>query len=169
MFMRISGIALAVSLSFLQANAKKTGPIQLKSDTSTICVCDLLRHPDRYDGKKVKFRAKYVSAFEVSAFITLNCTDEENSMWVEFDRSLISISSKPEVLRKVEEQVYCCLLSGLSYIRKTEMLVTGTFHKPNKEGYGHDNKYRFLVTVKSIEEIGNTEKINAPGFDQEPD
>jgi hypothetical protein len=166
--MKISWIFLAICINALPANITNTRDIQSKSDASVISFCDLLRNPDCYDGKEVKFRAKYVSTFEVSAFVDRNCVDEGNNMWVDFDRSSINVSTKPKVLQKVREQVYCCMWAGLSYIRETEMLVTGVFHKSNKEGYGHDNKYRFLVVVKNIEEIGNTEKINVPGFEEAP-
>jgi hypothetical protein len=44
-------------------------------------------------------------------------------------------------------------------IFNTELLVTGILDN-SKEGYGHLGMYRFLVTVKSIEEIGETKKIN---------
>ena len=44
-------------------------------------------------------------------------------------------------------------------IYNTEMLVRGVLDN-SKVGYGHLGMYRFLVTVKSVEEMGETEKID---------
>jgi hypothetical protein len=131
----------------------------------TIAFCDLLCKPKTYDGQEVRFRAKHISTFETSAFVDSNCTDKDNLVWVEFDRTSVKASTTPKVLRKLEEQVYCCMYSGLSETRETDMLVTAIFHKPNNQGYGHDNNYRFMITVKRVEEVGTTKKIRVPGFE----
>jgi hypothetical protein len=166
--MRKSWMLLAIVLSIFPAIDQKPEFHRPKPETSTINFCDLLRNPDCYDGKEVKIHAKYLSTFEVSAFVDSSCTDMDSRAWVEFDRISISASAKPEILQKIKQQVYCCMWGGDNYLRETKMLVKGIFHKPNKEGYGHDNKYRFMVTVKGIEEIGDTKKIKVPGFDESP-
>jgi hypothetical protein len=155
---------LVLFLSLLPIEAQNNKPNPAASVIPTVGFCDLINRPDAYDGKRVKFRAKYLSTFEASAFVDSDCTDREHLTWVEFDRSAIEVSSSPKVLRKVQEQIYCCMYAGLSYSRHTEMLVTGVFH--SSEGkYGHDSMYRFMVEVKKIEEIGETEQIKVPGFD----
>ncbi len=64
----------------------------------------------------------------------------------------------------MEEQILCGKCGGENYWRETEMLVTGIFHGDDK-GYGHLGEYRFMVTVKNVEEISETEKTKMPGFD----
>jgi hypothetical protein len=153
---------LLLSLLPIKAHSNKSNSIA--SRIPTVAFCDLINHPDSYNGKKVRFRAKYLSTFEASAFVDGNCTDREHLTWVEFDRSAIEALSRPEVLRKVQEQIYCCMYAGLEYSRHTEMMVTGVFHS-SEGSYGHDSMYRFMVEVKKVEEIGETEQIKVPGFD----
>jgi hypothetical protein len=167
MFKKVGLRTLLLFMSVLIANGHSSlnKNFQSKPETPTVAFCDLLCNSNTYDGKEVSFRAKYISTFEVAAFADSNCADEDNRTWAEFDRSSIKASTKPDVLKKVEEQVYCCMWAGLSEIRETEMLITGIFHKSNAQGYGHDNEYRFMVTVKSVKEIGSTKKIRVPGLE----
>lgn len=158
-------LALLISVVMANAQSSLNNISQSTQEIPTVAFCDLLCKPDAYNGKEVRFRAKYVSTFEVSTFVDSKCTDKDNRTWVEFDRSSVKTSTKPEVFQKLEEQVYCCMYVGLSENRETEMLVTGIFHKPNNQGYGHDNDYRFMITVKSVEEIGATKKTQIPGFE----
>ncbi len=44
------------------------------------------------------------------------------------------------------------------------MLVTGIFDGSDT-GHGRLGEYRFMVTVKNVEEISETEKTKTPGFD----
>lgn len=156
--------AMILSVAVVSAQSFFSSTSQSKADAETVAFCDLLTEPDKYDGKEVRFRAKHVSTFEVSAFIHSDCRDTKKRAWVEFDDSSVNHFTKPEILRKVTEEVYCCLLSGSS-LRETEMLVTAVFHKSRKQGYGHGNDYCFMFTVKGVHEIGPTVIIKVPGFD----
>jgi hypothetical protein len=158
-------LILLLSLSLLPTKAQKNKTVQEKKDIPTIAFCDLLRNPDRYHEKEVKLRAKYLSIFEVSAFVDSDCAKKENRTWVEFDRSSVEAATKPEVFKKVVEQIYCCMWAGSSSSRETEMLVTGIFYKSNGAGYGHDNEYCFKFTVKSVEDIGPTKEMKIPGLE----
>ena len=139
---------------------------QLAAEVQDIAFCDLLNKPDLYDGKEVRFRAKYISTYEVSTLVDSNCPNKQKRVWVEFDDASVKRSTRPNVLRKVEDQIYCCMWAGLSSIRETEMQVTAVFHKPNKQGYGHSNEYCYMVTIKSVQEIGTTKTIKVPGTDE---
>jgi starvation-inducible outer membrane lipoprotein len=152
---------IVLLLSVVSTNAQTNRPA--KSDIPTITFCDLIQNPDLYDGKEVRFRAKYFVSFEVAAFGDPNCTTKENRTWAEFDGISIKASAKPEIYQKVEEQIFCCH-GGDNYLRETEMLVMGIFDG-EKKGYGHLGEYRFMVTVKNVEEISETEKTKLPGFD----
>lgn len=143
------------------ASARQAKP---KAQAQTIAFCDLVKKPEAYDGKEVKFRARYISTFEVSAFVHSDCEDNPKRTWVEFDDTSVSHLTDPHLLTKVHEQVLCCMWSGSS-IRETEMVVTAVFHKPRNQGYGHSNEYCSMVTVKSVQEIGPTVTTRVPGFD----
>jgi hypothetical protein len=156
--MKLYSLIIVLLLSVVQANAQTNR--SAKSDIPTVSFCELIQNPELYNGKEVRFRAQYLSEFEASAFGDSNCTTKGKQTWVEFDRESIKASTKPELYRKVEEQVFRC---GDNYWCVTEMLVTGVFHADDK-GYGHLFQYRFMVTVKNIEEIGRTEKNKMPGF-----
>ena len=71
-------------------------------------------------------------------------------------------SAKADVLKKMNEEIGWGPGDAL-YFRETEMLVRGIFHGADK-GYGQDNLWRFMVTVKNVEEIGATKKVKIPGL-----
>ena len=83
--------------------------------------------------------------------------------WAEFDGVSIKANSKPEIHQKVEEQILCGRCSADNHWRETEMLVVGIFDGSDI-GHGSLGKYRFMVTVKKVEEISETEKTRTPGF-----
>ena len=129
----------------------------------TVIFCDLIQRPDLYDGKEVRFRAKYLANSRVAAFGDPYCTAKENRTWVEFDGTSIKASSKAETYQKVEEQILCGRCGAEKDWRETELLVTGVFDASDT-GHGRLSRYRFRVTVKSVEEIGETQMTRTPGF-----
>ena len=133
-------------------------------DVPTIAFCHLIQNPDLYDGKEVRFRAKYLANTEVAAFGDPGCTAKENRTWAEFDGTSIKAASSPEIYRKVEEQILCGGCGTDKDWRETEMLVTGIFDGSDT-GHGRLGEYRFMVTVKNVEEISETEKTMTPGFE----
>ena len=161
--MKIYILIIVLLLSVLPISAQNNRPATA-SDIPTITFCDLIQNPDLYDGKEVRFRAKYLASFEVAAFGDPSCTTKENRTWAEFDGTSIKASSKPEIYGKVEEQILCGRCGTDKDWRETEMLVTGIFHARGI-GYGHLGEYRFMVTVNNVEEIRETEKTKTPGFD----
>jgi hypothetical protein len=162
---RISFCFLIIFIGSVIATAQpSSGSARITTGVSTIGFCELISKPDLYDGKQVTLRANYISTFEVSAFSDSNCADKDRRMWVEFDRASISDASEAAALKKLADQIYCCMWAGLSEIRETAMVVTGVFHKPNVRGYGHDNEYCYMISVKSVQEIGTTKTIKVPGF-----
>jgi hypothetical protein len=136
---------------------------QSSEEILNVAFCDLFGKQDAYDGHEVRVRVRYVSTFEVSALVDKKCI-KELRVWAEFDRESVKCRTTPEVLKKLENQIYCCMFADLSSIRETEMLVTGVFHKANAQGYGHGSDYRLMFTIKSVQEIEPTETIKVPGF-----
>ena len=160
--MKIYLLIILLLTGILPAKAQSDGPA-VSSDIPTITFCDLIRSPDLYHEKDVRFRARYLANAKVAAFGDPNCTIKENRTWAEFDGISIKASAKPAILEKVEGQILCGSCGADDHWRETEMLVTGTFDGSDT-GHGRMGKYRFKVTVRSVEEIGETEQTKAPGF-----
>jgi hypothetical protein len=160
--MKIYSSIIVLLLSLLPAFAQNNR--SASSDIPTITFCDLIQNPDLYHGKEVRFRAKYLANSEVAAFGDPNCSSKENQTWAEFDGISIKASSKPEIYQKVKEQILCGSCDADDHWRETEMLVMGIFNGSDT-GHGRLGAYRFIVTVKTVEEISETEKSKTPGFD----
>jgi hypothetical protein len=162
-FMKMYTLLLALSLSVLPAQAQNNKPIE-SSDIPTVTFCDLVHNPDLFDGVKVRFRATYLSNSKVAAFVDQNCMAKDKRTWAEFDGISIKASAPPELYEKVEEQIFCGKCGEDNNWRETEMLVTGVF-RGDDIGHGRLGKYRFMVTVKNVEEIGVTVKAERTRFD----
>jgi hypothetical protein len=120
-----------------------------------------------YDGKQVRVRAVYFSAFEISSFgnVTGPACDAKSMVWVEFDPSVES-NSKPEIAKRFRDSFYGVTIDSNGNIQdewlmwETEMVVTGTIHKPNGCGYGHTGIYSHEFIVSSVEELGPVKKTD---------
>jgi hypothetical protein len=156
--MKITLFALMLVLSFIPAKAQKSESSKQKSEIPTVAYCELLRHPNLYVGKVLRFRALYTSVYEMSTFSCSDCKGDEYMAWVEFDDGSVKSSTKPETHKKFRDMM-TRHIDDIWVIFNTELLVTGILDN-SKAGYGHLGMYRFLVTVKSIEEIGETKKID---------
>jgi hypothetical protein len=148
-----------ISASIVCAQSNKTITSPPKPTPLNVKFCDLFRKPDFYDGKEIRFRATYDRAggFLVSTFFTRDCKyDENNAIWVHFDRYSIKATSKPEIVQQLEEELS---YEGSFVSSMTEMVVVGVFDKSKGVGYGRERRYRYLFTVRTIEKIWPTERI----------
>lgn len=156
-------LLLIVLLLSIAPNLAHNNSSSKSSDITTITFCDLIQNPDLYDGKEVRFRARYIANSEVAAFGDPNCSSKENRTWAEFDGVSIKATSKPQIYQKVEEQILCGKCGADNHWRETELLVTGIFNGSDT-GHGRLGQYRFMVTIKNVEEISETEKTEKPAF-----
>jgi hypothetical protein len=161
--MKLYSSIIVLLLGLLPAFAQNHRPAS--SDIPYITFCDLIQNPDLYHEKEVRFRAKYLANSEVGVFGDPNCSSKENRTWAEFDGISIEATSKPEIYQKVKDQILCGSCGADNHWRETEMLVTGIFNGSDI-GHGRLGAYRFVVTVKTVEAINETEKSKTPGFDQ---
>jgi hypothetical protein len=160
--MKIYTLLLALLLSALPAPTQNNRPIE-ESNIPTVTFCDLIHNPDIFDGREVRFRITYLSNSKVAAFVDQNCMEKDKRTWVEFDGIAIKASAPPKLYAKVEEQILCGKCGDDNNWRETEMLVTGIFNGDDI-GHGRLGKYRFLVTVKRVEEMGDTVKTERTRF-----
>ena len=160
--MKIYSLIIVLLLNLLPVLAQNNKSIEAL-DIPTIAFCHLIQSPDLYHGKEVRFRAKYLANSKVAAFGDPYCSAKETRTWAEFDGASIKASSKLEIYQKVEEQILCGRCGVDKEWRETEILVTGIFDGSDT-GHGRLGRYRFMVTVKSVEEIGETATTKTPGF-----
>jgi hypothetical protein len=157
--MKITLLTLLLALSFASVKAQKNTTSKPKSEIPTVAFCDLLRNRELYAGKEVRFRALYISMFEMSALSLSSCESEEYFTWAQFDYDSIKSSSKPEILERLDHLMNRDAAEQY-VVFNTELLMTAVSDK-SETGHGHLGMYRFLVTVKSIEDIGETKKFES--------
>ncbi|HKO41947.1 MAG TPA: hypothetical protein VJU84_01550 [Pyrinomonadaceae bacterium] len=163
--MKIYALLLALLLNILPAQAQTNKP-NAASDVLNVTLCDLVHNPDIFDGKEVRLRATYLSNSNVASFVDQNCMAKDKQTWVEFDGISIKASASGELYEKLEEQILCGKCGGDNKWRETEMLVTGIFYGDDT-GHGRLGKYRFMFSVKNLEEIGVTQKTERSRFAQQ--
>jgi hypothetical protein len=136
---------------------------QNTSSILTVSLCELTRHPSRYDGKQIRTRALFHSGFEWSTLDDVAC--KKRPVWVDFSNS-VEENTQPETYRRFEEAAYHDIYNERGEIMdewldwQVELEVIGTFYKPNKQGYGHTNIYRYKVVVTSIEKVGAAKRVD---------
>ena len=141
------------------------------SEVPTVEFCDLVRNAVNHDGKHVRVRGIYFSAFEISGFgepaSGPPCKVEDKTMvWVDFDPSVES-NSKPQIYKRFLDSIYARRIDANGNIEgewlfwETPVEVTGVIHKPNGRGYGHTNIYSHKFVVSSIEEVGEPKKTDS--------
>ena len=161
-YMKIYTLMLALLLNIVPAPAQSNKPIEA-SDVLNVTLCDLVHNPEIFNGKEVRLRATYLFNSKVAAFVDQNCMAKDKQTWVEFDGISIKASAPSELYEKLEEQILCGKCGNDNKWRETEMLVTGIFHGDDS-GHGRLGKYRFMFSVKNVEEIGITENTERTRF-----
>ena len=90
--------------------------------------CDLLRNPERFNGKEVTVRATYRYGYEWSQLYCLKCANE-GKVWLELPSALDYDNNSQKALRKMPKG------SGI-----VDVTVKGVF--TSGATYGHGNMYR---------------------------
>jgi hypothetical protein len=160
---KIYALLLVLSLSVLPVPAQNNRPVE-SSRIPAVTFCDLVDNPDIFDDREVRFRATYVANKKVGAFVDQSCMAKDKRTWAEFDGISIKDSAPPEMYQKVLEQILCGKCGEDDDWRETEMLVTGVF-RGSDIGHGRLGKFRFMVTVRNVEEMGVTVKAEPAKYD----
>jgi hypothetical protein len=110
-------------------------------EAPTVGFCDLVQQPERYDRKLVRTKATVVVDNYENAFLfSSECKNRGTytHFRVESDQARQSLDAalRPFIKGKV---------SG------ADVTIVGQFLGPNKEGYGHLNRYRFEFLIKKVE------------------
>lgn len=108
------------------------------SEVTDVVLCDLLKHPEKYDQKHVRVKGIFRSVFEVSELYCPDCYDENKRVWIE--------------PTKIDDE--CLKSKQTRRLRKGEtflVVFVGKFHAFQRS-YGHLNAYKFQIDVKCVEE-----------------
>lgn len=77
-FVLLALIVILVASPF-KSSTKETGHcVHSGQDVPTVNFCDLVSHPEDYNNKTVRVRAKYLTTFEWDMLYDLKCTGKEN-------------------------------------------------------------------------------------------
>lgn len=99
--------------------------------------CDLLRNPEKFNGKNVTVRATFRYGFEWQELYCLDCIDRGKA-WLDLPNDLDEASAK--ALKKAPK-----------YAGIVNVTVQGTFVAGST--YGHQNGYRYQFTAQSIKNL----------------
>lgn len=104
---------------------------------STLTFCDLIRSPEKYNGKMVSIRATYRYGFEWSELYCLDCLDRGKA-WMDLPVTLKDTSAKS--LKKMPK--------GAGIVNLT---VQGVFVSGGS--FGHSNAYRYKIEPTQITDL----------------
>lgn len=108
------------------------------SDVTDVALCELLKHPEKYDQKIVRVKGIFRSVFEVSELYCSDCYDENKRVWIE------STAIADECLKSKQTKR---LRKGETFL----VVFVGKFHA-SQRSYGHLNAYKFQIDTKCVEE-----------------
>jgi hypothetical protein len=126
------------------SSGQNTNASSSSSDVQTVAFCELVRHPQTYEGKVVRVRAIFSSEFEKSALSAPDCPAE--ATWLHVPDSYASCT-KRKVQKKFEENV-----GGPG----RDIVIVGRFESKGNFGHLGMYPYRFVATcVESIQPLGH--------------
>ena len=126
-------VRLALRIVFLIASV--SGYAQ-----NSVAYCDLVRHPDKYNGKEVSVRATYKYGFEWEELYCLECK-EKGKTWLE----LI-----PASLDKASEKALNRVPKGAGIVNVT---VQGGFTLVSGGHFGHLNGYPYKFVASKVSNV----------------
>jgi hypothetical protein len=100
--------------------------------------CNLVRNPEKYDGKNITVQATYRYGFEWAEMYCVDCRDVGKT-WVQLDQD-DWVGSKSSLKRLPKN-------AGT-----VNAVFSGTFHSADAH-YGHLGAYRFMFTVRSLTKV----------------
>ncbi|MBZ5524413.1 MAG: hypothetical protein LAP21_19420 [Acidobacteriia bacterium] len=109
---------------------------------SSLTFCDLIRSPEKYNGKEVTVRATYRYGFEWSELYCLDCLDQGKA-WLDMPTALEDTSAKS--LKKMPK--------GAGIVNLT---VQGVFVSGGT--FGHSNAYRYKIEPTKISDVAVLQK-----------
>jgi len=104
---------------------------------SSITFCDLVRNPEKFNGKEVTVRATHRYGFEWEELYCLDCLDKGKA-WLEISDDIDDSSQK--ALKRAPK--------GAGIVNLT---VSGTFVSGST--YGHSNGYRYKFVARKISNV----------------
>jgi hypothetical protein len=104
---------------------------------SPLTLCDLIRNPEKYNGKEVTIRATYRYGFEWSELYCLNCLGQGKA-WL----------AMPTALQETSARSLKRMPKGAGIVNVT---VQGVFISGRT--FGHSNAYRYKIEPSKISDV----------------
>jgi hypothetical protein len=115
---------------------------------SPLTLCDLIRNPEKYNGKEVTIRATYRYGFEWSELYCLDCLDKGKA-WL----------AMPTALQETSARSLKRMPKGAGIVNVT---VQGVFISGGT--FGHSNAYRYKIEPSKISDVVVLQKgMKSPG------
>jgi hypothetical protein len=123
---------------------------------SPVVFCDLVRNPEKYNGREVTVRATYRYGFEWSELYCLDCLERGKA------RSGIAWLRIPSDLDDDSVRSFKKVPKGSGIVNLT---VQGVF--ASGETYGHQNGYRYEIVAQKISDVAVIQKGIKPPAEEE--
>lgn len=157
-----AGLCLVIALAGTPEEHQTTGEPSF---------CEIVTHPEKYDGQTLRVRAILTEGPESTALYDPGCASDATSTWVEWEGFSDAIEKAPRGIRKKLEK-------RLKSDRRAYVVLVGRFDGRLREpsippraseyvakilrlsptGYGHLIQYRFQFTPSSIEKVEPVQK-----------
>lgn len=103
-----------------------------------VTFCDLLRNPEKYNGKEITVRATLAIGFEWQSLYCLECY-QNGKTWLDLPIDLDDEQTSRKALKKIPA-------AGI-----VNLTVTGRFL--GNGTYGHLNGYRYQLTAEKVQDV----------------
>ncbi len=107
------------------------------NDIVNVAFCELMKNPEKYDGKVIRVKGIYRNFFELSELFCPECYDSLKRIWVESTEMTDKCIKSKETKR-------------LEKARTLFVVFVGKF-QASESSYGHSNGYRFQLDLKCVE------------------
>lgn len=135
------------------AQRRRRPPVKSPSKSQRVAFCELISHPERYDGRIIRTEAISAIGVESAVVYDPQCSTGETRTWVTHDAAWAKADKKLQT-------AYNNLLYDENNGRiprgrsgRARAVLVGRFEASNKDGYGHLNQYRFQFVIMGIERV----------------
>lgn len=119
-----------------------------RDESEALHLCDVLRTPGLYNGRRITIKATYRAAFENSQLYCLACLDQ-GSVWMQAWVDQYGEPSKSvRKLFKLERKGHMGFTANASF--------SGIFHGPGS--YGHQSGSKFELDVEEVRDLKLVER-----------
>lgn len=150
--MRIIWFAVSMILAMPPA-FEQNGPEPNTASPEKASFCELVRHPEKYDGKTITSTATYGSGMEGSIFFDDTC----KGMAATDD--VIALATFSRTNYKFGTPMDKKLLKLLKKTDRVQVTVVGIFFDGKERVFGHMNCCRYKIEVQQLLDVQNPKSL----------